>query len=60
MIASGVAKKSRILTQQEKEVVAYHEAGHALVGWMLEYTDPLLKVKFMPIHLTQMFLHSLI
>lgn len=40
----GVAKKSRVLSVQEKRVVAYHEAGHAVVGWLLQYTDALLKV----------------
>lgn len=33
-----------MLVEEEREVVAYHEAGHALVGWMLEHTDALLKV----------------
>ena len=37
-------KKSGILTPEEREVVAYHEAGHALTGWLLEHTDPVMKV----------------
>ena len=37
-------KRSHSMSPQEREVVAFHEAGHALVGWMLEHTDPLLKV----------------
>jgi len=41
---SGVAKKSRVLSPQEKKVVAYHEAGHALVGWLLKHTDTLMMV----------------
>ena len=32
------------MSPQERKIVAFHEAGHALVGWMLEHTDPLLKV----------------
>lgn len=41
---TGVAKKTRLLSPQEKKVVAYHESGHALVGWLLKHTDALLKV----------------
>ena len=41
---SGVAKKSRVLSPQEKKVVAYHEAGHALIGWLLKHTDTLMMV----------------
>lgn len=37
-------KKSHSMSPQERKIVAFHEAGHALVGWMLEHTDPLLKV----------------
>lgn len=40
----GVAKKSRVLTHQEKKIVAYHEAGHAVVGWLLKTTDTLMQV----------------
>lgn len=36
------------MSPQEKRVVAYHESGHALVGWMLEHTDALLKVTIVP------------
>lgn len=36
------------MSLQEKQVVAYHESGHALVGWMLEHTDALLKVTIVP------------
>ena len=43
-VIAGVARKSRVLSPQELRVVAYHEAGHALVGWLLEHTDALLKV----------------
>lgn len=45
-IIAGPEKRSRVLVQEEKEVVAYHESGHALVGWLLEHTDALLKVTF--------------
>ena len=41
---SGVAKKTTVLGPGEKKIIAYHEAGHALVGWMLQHTDALLKV----------------
>jgi len=47
-VVAGVAKKSRVLSEVEKRVVAYHEAGHAVVGWMLEHTDALLKVSIVP------------
>ena len=35
---------SNVLTPAEKEIVAFHEAGHALTAWLLEHTDPILKV----------------
>ena len=38
-------KKSNTMSPEERKIVAYHEAGHAVVGWMLEHTDPLLKVR---------------
>lgn len=41
---SGLEKKSHVLQLPEKTTVAYHEAGHAVVGWFLEHADPLLKV----------------
>ncbi|PIO58045.1 peptidase family M41 [Teladorsagia circumcincta] len=44
----GSEKRSRSLVEEEREVVAYHEAGHALVGWLLEHTDALLKVTIIP------------
>ncbi|XP_076622505.1 SPG7 matrix AAA peptidase subunit, paraplegin [Colletes latitarsis] len=44
----GATKKTNTLTPSTKKVVAYHEAGHALVGWLLEYTDTLLKVTIVP------------
>jgi len=44
----GLVKKNNPLTPSTKRVVAYHEAGHALVGWLLEHTDALLKVTIVP------------
>ncbi|XP_043248922.1 paraplegin [Colletes gigas] len=44
----GTTKKTNVLTPSTKKVIAYHEAGHALVGWLLEYTDTLLKVTIVP------------
>lgn len=40
----GLEKKTKVLQPEEKKVVAYHEAGHAVAGWFLEHADPLLKV----------------
>jgi ATP-dependent Zn protease len=51
-VIAGPEKRSRVLVQEEKEVVAYHESGHALVGWLLEHTDALLKVIFFQKHLS--------
>ena len=34
----------QVISQEERKTVAYHEAGHAVVGWFLKYTEPLLKV----------------
>ncbi|XP_068436615.1 mitochondrial inner membrane m-AAA protease component AFG3L1-like isoform X2 [Clinocottus analis] len=44
----GLEKKSQVLQLPEKTTVAYHEAGHAVVGWFLEHADPLLKVSIVP------------
>lgn len=38
----------RILTEKERKTVAYHEAGHAVVGWFMEYSNPLVKVTIIP------------
>jgi hypothetical protein len=43
-VIAGPEKKTGILGPEEKKIVAYHESGHALVGWMLQHTDALLKV----------------
>ncbi|CAL1580769.1 unnamed protein product [Knipowitschia caucasica] len=47
-VIGGLEKKTQVLQPEEKRVVAYHEAGHAVVGWYLEHTDPLLKVSIIP------------
>lgn len=47
-VIAGLEKKSRVLSPDEKKTVAYHEAGHAICGWFLQYADPLLKVSIVP------------
>ncbi|KAM9923971.1 hypothetical protein OXX59_004852 [Metschnikowia pulcherrima] len=47
-VIAGLEKKSRILSPEEKKTVAYHEAGHAICGWFLEFADPLVKVSIIP------------
>ncbi|AAS50730.2 ABL041Wp [Eremothecium gossypii ATCC 10895] len=47
-VIGGVERKSKLLSPQEKKIVAYHEAGHAICGWFLEFADPLLKVSIIP------------
>ena len=47
-VIAGLERKSRVLGKHEKKTVAYHEAGHAVCGWFLEYADPLLKVSIIP------------
>lgn len=44
----GLEKKNKIISPEEKEIVAYHEAGHAVAGWHLEHADPLVKVSIVP------------
>jgi AFG3 family protein len=44
----GLEKKSLVLSPEEKRVVAYHEAGHAICGWYFKWADPLLKVSIIP------------
>lgn len=39
----GLEKQSLVIQPEEKRVIAYHEAGHAVVGWFLRYADPLMK-----------------
>ncbi|MGM0653553.1 MAG: ATP-dependent zinc metalloprotease FtsH [Bacillota bacterium] len=47
-VVAGTQKKSRVITPFEKKIVAYHEAGHALVGYLLPHTDPVHKVSIIP------------
>ncbi|NNC84688.1 MAG: ATP-dependent zinc metalloprotease FtsH [Bacteroidia bacterium] len=47
-VIGGLEKKSKIITPKEKEVIAYHEAGHATVSWLLPNADPLVKVSIVP------------
>ncbi|HPW85838.1 MAG TPA: ATP-dependent zinc metalloprotease FtsH [Chitinophagales bacterium] len=44
----GLEKKNKIISPQEKEIIAFHEAGHAICGWYLEHAHPLLKVTIIP------------
>jgi len=47
-IVGGLEKKNKIITNKEKRTIAYHEAGHATVSWMLEHAAPLVKVTIVP------------
>ncbi|HEY6001258.1 MAG TPA: ATP-dependent zinc metalloprotease FtsH, partial [Anaeromyxobacter sp.] len=47
-VVAGLEKKSRRINEREKEIVAFHEAGHALVSWMLPYADRVSKVSIIP------------
>lgn len=47
-IIAGLENKSRIVSPQEKKIIAYHEAGHALVSWHLEHVDSLVKISIIP------------
>ena len=47
-VIAGLEKKNRIISPEEREVIAYHESGHAIVGWFLEHTDPVVKVSIVP------------
>ena len=47
-VIGGLEKKNKIISPGEKRIVAYHEAGHAVAGWFLEHTDPLVKVSIVP------------
>lgn len=47
-VIAGMEKKTNVLSPDEKRTVAYHEAGHAIAGWFLEFSDPLLKVSIIP------------
>lgn len=47
-VIGGLEKKNKIISPEEKNIVAYHEAGHAIAGWFLEHCDPLVKVSIVP------------
>ena len=47
-VIGGLEKKTKIISPEEKKIVAYHEAGHAIVGWYMEHAAPLLKVSIVP------------
>lgn len=47
-VIGGLEKKNKIILPEEKEIIAYHEAGHAICGWFLEHAYPLLKVTIVP------------
>ncbi len=47
-IIGGLEKKNKIITAEEKEVIAFHEAGHATISWLLQYAHPLVKVTIVP------------
>ena len=47
-IVAGIEKKSKIITPDEKKIIAYHEAGHAVVSWLLKRIDPIVKVSIIP------------
>ncbi len=44
----GLEKKNKLISPEEKKIVAYHESGHAVAGWYLEHADPLVKVSIVP------------
>jgi cell division protease FtsH len=47
-IVGGLEKKNKIVTPEEKKTIAFHEAGHAIVSWLLEHAAPLVKVTIVP------------
>jgi len=47
-IVAGLEKRSKFISPQEKKVIAFHEAGHAAISWLLEYAHPLVKVTIIP------------
>ena len=47
-VIGGLEKRNHVMTPEEKTTVAYHEAGHAILGWVLEHADPLMKVTIIP------------
>ena len=47
-VIGGLEKKNKLISPEEKQIVAYHEAGHAVAGWFREFTDPVVKVSIVP------------
>jgi len=47
-VIGGLEKKNKIISPDEKKIIAYHEAGHAVAGWFLEHAHPLVKVTIVP------------
>jgi cell division protease FtsH len=47
-VVGGLEKKSKIISPEEKKIIAYHEAGHAVVSWLLKHVDPVIKVSIIP------------
>ncbi len=47
-VIGGLEKRNKLISPEEKEIIAYHEAGHAICGWFLEHAYPLLKVTIVP------------
>lgn len=47
-VIGGLEKKNKLISPREKEIIAYHEAGHAICGWFLEHASPLVKVTIVP------------
>jgi cell division protease FtsH len=47
-VVAGLEKKSKIISPEEKKTIAYHEAGHAVVSWILKHVDPVVKVSIIP------------
>lgn len=47
-VIGGLEKKNKLISPSEKKIIAYHEAGHAICGWFLEYASPLVKVTIVP------------
>jgi cell division protease FtsH len=47
-VIGGLEKKTKLISPDEKKIVAFHEAGHAVTGWFLEHADPLVKVSIVP------------
>ncbi|MDB5279675.1 MAG: ATP-dependent metallopeptidase FtsH/Yme1/Tma family protein [Ferruginibacter sp.] len=47
-VVAGIEKKSKIISPEEKKIIAYHEAGHAVISWLMKTVDPIAKVSIIP------------